>query len=66
MMPKKAIPTISVGELKQHLSVYPDDFQLSFGGLTYYRLKTRDENLVLMEFDQLVYVDDDGNVQVDN
>lgn len=46
--------TLTVGELKQHLAAYPDDFQLEFdGGLNFYRVKTRGDNLAVVEFNEL-------------
>ena len=65
-MPKREYPTITVGELKQHLSAFPDNWRLSFSGLEFYRLKARDVDLVAVEFNEPVYLDDDGNVRVEN
>jgi hypothetical protein len=48
------IPTISVKSLREMLSGYPDDFEISFSGLEFYRLKTRGEKLVQMEFNEHV------------
>jgi hypothetical protein len=53
-----------VGWLRQCLSVYEDDFDLSFGGLEFYRVKTRGENLAMVEFNQAVYLDTDGQVVI--
>jgi|GEM_PF-1032818 len=58
------VPTITVGWLRQWLKVYPDDFELSFGGLEFYRIKTRGENLAMVEFNQAVYLDEDGQVVI--
>lgn len=59
-------PTITVGILKQHLAAFPDDYELSFGGLAFYRLKQRGPGLVLCEFEQQVYLNDAGRVVVEN
>jgi hypothetical protein len=48
-------PTITVKELRERLSVYPDDFLIDFSGLGFYRLKQRGANIVKMEFNPLVY-----------
>lgn len=57
---------LTVGELKERLSIYPDDFEISFGGkdLEFYRLKQRGEKLVVLEFNQSVYRADDGSWHV--
>ena len=65
-MPKPEIPTITVGRLLDELKIYPEHYLLSFGGLRYFRLKQRAPELVLVEFDQQVYLDDAGRVVVDN
>lgn len=65
-MPKHEIPTITVGRLLDDLKRYPEHYLLSFGGLRYSRLKERGPELVLVEFDQMVYLDDEGRVAVDN
>lgn len=65
-MPKREYPTIKVGDLKQALSVFPDNWDLSFNGLEFYRLKARGPALVCVEFNENVSLDGDGNVQVDN
>jgi hypothetical protein len=64
--PKHEIPTISVHQMRQALEAFPDHFRLSFGGLHYQRIKQRDTDLVLVEFAQMVYLDDEGRVAVDN
>lgn len=63
---KKQVPTIKVGWLRRCLDGYPDDFDLSFGGLEFYRIKTRGENIAMVEFNQPVYLDDEGQVVVHN
>lgn len=59
-------PTIKVGDLRRDLQCYPDDFDLSFSGLEFFRVKTRGENLAQVEFNQLVYLDKHGQVDVEN
>lgn len=58
---------ITVGELKERLAVFPDDFQVFFGceDLSFYRLKLRGERLVQLEFDQSVYRDAKGVLRID-
>jgi hypothetical protein len=63
---KKEIPTVSLGFLRAHLNAYPDDFEVSFGGLEFSRVKQRGDNLIHVEFLQPVYLDDEGRVVVDN
>jgi hypothetical protein len=60
------IPTITIGELKEHLAGYPDHYALDFSGLQFYRLKQRGEEYVQLEFSQAVYLDKEGYVVVDN
>jgi hypothetical protein len=45
---------ITVGQLRNHLKLYPDDFDLIFGGgnLKFYRVKLRGQNIVQIEFSQ--------------
>lgn len=59
-------PTITVGDLKDHLAIYPDHYTIDFGGLQFYRLKQRADTHVQMEFNQTVYLDDEGHVVVEN
>lgn len=43
----------TVSDLKRHLAAYDDDFELQFsGGLNFYRVKTRDDNLAVVEFNE--------------
>jgi hypothetical protein len=45
--------TFTVGDLKRHLAAYDDDFELEFdGGLNFYRVKTRGDNLAVVEFNE--------------
>lgn len=62
----KKYPTITVGLLRQHLAAYPDDFEIDFSGLSFYRVKTRGENHAQIEFNQSVYLNDEGHVVVEN
>ena len=55
---------ITVGDLRRRLEAFPDDAEVSFGGLTFYQLRTRGPNLVLMEFSQTVFRTDDGKLVV--
>ncbi|MCZ8283528.1 MAG: hypothetical protein O9286_14995 [Aquidulcibacter sp.] len=46
--------TFTVGELRACLSVYNDDFELKFdGGLSFYRIKTRGQNIAVLEFNEV-------------
>jgi hypothetical protein len=65
-MPRTEDPTITVGALRQALSAYKDSDELSFSGLTYYRVKLRGPALAQIEFDEQVYRDDEGRVVVQN
>ena len=49
--------TTTVGELREALKVFPDDWQVIFGceELEFYRTKARGEKLVQIEFNQIVY-----------
>lgn len=45
--------TITVGDLKRHLAAFDDDMDLEFsGGMTFYRMKRRGENLAMIEFNE--------------
>lgn len=57
---------ITVGDLKRMLSAFPDDTELSFCGLDFYRLKWRGPTLVQVEFNQTVYKDKHGRVCIEN
>jgi hypothetical protein len=52
--------------LKQMLEIYPDDYELDFSGLEFYRLKQRGPELLQVEFNELVYRDGTGRVVVEN
>ncbi len=50
-MSDEETPVMTVGDLRRHLSLYPDDFELKFEGiLQFYRVKQRGPNLVTIEF----------------
>jgi hypothetical protein len=58
---------ITVGYFKELIKDWPDDLELDFGGLEFYRLKQRSEKRLQVEFNQSVYKDKEtGNVMVDN
>lgn len=59
-------PTITVGKLRQALSIWHDDDLISFSGLSFYRIKGRGEHLAQLEFNELVYLDEQGRVAVQN
>lgn len=59
-------PPITIGYLKDQLSIYPDDYTLDFGGLDFNRLKQRAPTHVNMEFHQRVYLDEEDRVVVEN
>lgn len=64
---QKEAPTISVDDFMEELKLFADQgYQLSFSGLEYYRLKHRGDKLVQMEFNESVYLDDQGDVVVEN
>jgi hypothetical protein len=42
----------TVGDLRRDLSLYPDDMELYFEGLVYYRVKQRGENLLQIELNE--------------
>lgn len=62
----KEHPTITVGELIDHLKIFPRNFNIDFCGLEFYRLKQRGKKSVQMEFNQPVYLDKQGRVVVEN
>lgn len=49
--------TITVGELRRHLSLFSDETEISFGNdnqLTFYRVKQRGPNYINLEFNELI------------
>jgi len=63
---KKQLPCITVGELIEQLSGFDKNLEVDFSTLDFYRLKQRSPNRLQVEFNQMVYRDDEGNVVVDN
>lgn len=59
-------PSITVKELREHLSLYPDNYMIDFSGLEFYRLKQRGDSSVQMEFNQQVYRTPEGRVVLEN
>lgn len=59
-------PTITVGRLREALSIWKDDDLISFSGLTFQRVKGRGDHLAQVEFNELVYLDEQGRVVVQN
>jgi hypothetical protein len=49
---------ITVGDLREHLELLPDDFELIFGDedLSFYRTKRRGPKLVQIEFNEIYTV----------
>lgn len=66
MSKRREIPTIPVGQLRAELKNWADDDLISFSGLTFYRVKGRGEHLAQVEFNELVFLDDEGRVVVQN
>ena len=61
-----AYPTITVQQLRDELAGYPGDFELSFSGLNYYRIRLQGQRLLQVEFDQQVSRTAEGRVVVVN
>lgn len=64
-MTKKRHP-ITVGELQNQLNGYDPETEIYFGGLDFYRVKSRGPKNVQIEFNQLVYLDEKGLVVIEN
>lgn len=65
-MTDKEIPTITVGDLRERLSGFPDSMEIMFSGcLTFYRIKQRGDNLLNMEFNEQIYRDEDGELVIE-
>ena len=62
----KHIPTITVGELLDQIKDLDRNARISFSGLDFKRVKPRGPDLFQIEFNQPVYLDDQGNVVVEN
>ncbi|OCA02755.1 hypothetical protein [Akkermansia glycaniphila] len=58
------ISGLTVGDLKKELEIWLDDMVIAMNGLTFYRFKQRDDKLLQMEFNQVVYLDDLGIVRI--
>jgi len=65
-MPDSRVPTISIGRLREELAGYPDDYELSFSGLEFYRVKPYGPKLVQVEFNEHVHRDETGRVVLVN
>lgn len=63
---KKPRERITVGDLIKALSAYDKDLEVDFSCLDNNRLKQRSPTIPQVEFHQMVYRDDEGNVVVDN
>lgn len=61
--PRRDYPTI---QLRQELALWHDDDLISFSGLEFYQIKGHGEHLAQIEFSELVYLDESGNVVVQN
>lgn len=59
-------PLKTVGELIEQLKKYDPSTEVNFSGLDFYRFKKRGDNLIQCEFNQAVYRDKEGNVQIVN
>lgn len=47
---------LTVKEIKRQLEGWPDDWKVEFSGLTLHQLKKRDEEMVNVEFNEMVRV----------
>jgi len=57
---------LTIGELKEMLREWPESAEIQFsGGLEFYRLKRRGEDLVQFEFSENVWRDSSGIWHVD-
>ena len=65
-MSKAPYPNITVGRLKDAIAGYPDDYTIDFSGLEFYRVKQRGDTHLQIEFNQQVYLDEKGDVVVQN
>ena len=55
---------ITIKDLKKHLELFPDDAELDFSELTFYKTKSRsaDNKLIQIEFEEVKQYDKDGNI----
>jgi hypothetical protein len=63
---KKQEPLITVGMLMEKLAAFDESHKLDFSGLDFHRLKQRASDLIQVEFKQMVYRDESGNVVIEN
>lgn len=56
--------SITVGKLKLRLNTFPDDWELTFAGgaLEFKQVKARGDALANVEFTQLIYRDENGDL----
>lgn len=57
---------ITVGRLMEELKIFDPDAEIHFGGLHFYRLKSRGDLIVQCEFDETVYRDSAGRLVVED
>ena len=61
------IPSTDLDSFLKELEIYKGQgYQLTFSGLTYSRPKERAPKLLQIEFEESVYLDEEGCVVVDN
>ncbi|WP_100637250.1 hypothetical protein [Marinomonas sp. ef1] len=58
--------TITVSDLKKMLELYDNDFEISFSGLDFHRLKTRGPKLVQVEFNEVIYRNSEGKMVLES
>ncbi|MNE64111.1 hypothetical protein D3C80_1595010 [compost metagenome] len=61
-MTNDSVPTIDLKSLLEVLSALPEDTQISFSGLTYYRGKWRGPKRYNIEFNEHPHRDSKGNL----
>jgi hypothetical protein len=54
----------TAGDLRRHLAAFPDEYEVDFSGLTFYRTKMRGPDLVQIEFAEIILWQDDQNATV--
>lgn len=59
-------PTSELGQLLDEFVGLPRTTRVSFSGLSFYRVKQRGDDLVQIEFNQQVFLDEQGRVVVQN
>lgn len=66
-MTQNKIPTYPLDDFLDQLEEYRGQgYELSFSGLDFYRPKNRGNKTIQIEFNQTVYLDQDGKVRVTN